>query len=58
MKELDLSKELKDFYEKNKQEKIVRNWEETLKKSKGWFHLDLFKFNVIGDGILLKKKNF
>ena len=51
MKELDLSKELKDFYEKNKQEKIVRNWEETLKKSKGWFHLDLFKFNVIGDGI-------
>ena len=51
MKELDLSKELKDFYEKNKQEKIVRNWEETLKKSKGWLQFDPFKFNVIGDGI-------
>ena len=44
MKELDLSKELKDFYEKNKQEKILRNWEETLKKSKGWLQLDPFKY--------------
>ena len=50
MEEIDLSKELKDFYENNKQEKSITNWEETLKKSKGFFGKPHFlKFNVGGD---------
>jgi NifU-like protein involved in Fe-S cluster formation len=50
MEEIDLSKELKDFYENNKQEKSITNWEETLKKTKGFFGLPNFlKFNVGGD---------
>jgi hypothetical protein len=52
MEEIDLSKELKDFYENNKQEKSITNWEETLKKTKGFFGLPNFlKFNVEGDDI-------
>jgi hypothetical protein len=51
MGEIDLSEELQDFYEKNKHEKSIRNWEETLKKSKGFLSSNFLKFNVIGNGI-------
>ena len=51
MEEIDLSKELQDFYEKNKHEKSIRNWEETLKKSKGFLSSNFLKFNVINNGI-------
>ena len=51
MEEIDLSEELQDFYEKNKHEKSIRNWEETLKKSKGFLSSNFLKFNVIGNGI-------
>jgi len=52
MEEIDLSKELLEFYEKNKQEKSITNWEETLKKTKGFFGLSSFlKFNVKVDDI-------
>ena len=33
MKDIDLSKELQEFYDKNKHLELLRNWEETLKKS-------------------------
>ena len=52
MEEIDLSKELQMFYEKNKHEKSIANWEETLKKTKGFFGLPKFlKNNVEGDDI-------
>ena len=51
MEELDLGKKLQEFYEKNKHEKKIRNWEETLKKSKGFFNINFLKCKVIGDGI-------
>lgn len=51
MEEIDLSKELQEFYEKNKHEKVIRNWEETLKKSKGLFNFNFLKENVGGDDI-------
>ena len=51
MKELDLSKELQEFYEKNKHEKSIKNWEETLKISKGFFNNNFLKDNVGGDDI-------
>jgi len=46
--EINLSKELHEFYEKNKQEKIIRNKKETLKDVKGGFmKLSLLKNKVI-----------
>jgi len=57
MEELDLSKELQEFYEKNKHLQLLRNWEETLKKSKGFFMSNFLKDLVGGDGIdLLRGK--
>ena len=48
MEEIDLSKELLEFYEKNKDNKLIRNYEETLKDSKsGFFKLSLLKNKVI-----------
>ena len=32
MDEIDLSKELQEFYEKHINKKYIKNWEETLKK--------------------------
>ena len=43
MEELDLSEELQEFYEKNKHENYIRNWEETLKKYKGIFESNFLK---------------
>ena len=54
MEEIDLSKELQEFYEKHKHEKFIRNWEETLKKSKGFFNNNFLKDNVGGDDISIK----
>ena len=51
MEELDLIKELQEFYEKNKHLQLLRNWEETLKKSKGFFMSNFLKDLVGGDGI-------
>ena len=51
MEEIDLSEDLKEFYEKHKHEKYIRNWEETLKKSKGFFMSNFLKDLVGGDGI-------
>jgi methyl-accepting chemotaxis protein len=52
MEELDLSKELQEFYENNKDSKLIRNWKETLKTTKGFFGLPNFlKSNVEGDDI-------
>ena len=51
MEEIDLSEELQEFYEKHKHEKYIRNWEETLKKSKGFFMSNFLKDLVGGDGI-------
>ena len=57
MEELDLSEELQEFYEKNKHLQLLRNWEETLKKSKGFFMSNFLKDLVGGDGIdLLRGK--
>ena len=48
MEGIDLSKELQDFYENNKHEKIIRNLDETLKDAKsGFFKLGLLKNKVI-----------
>ena len=33
MDEINLSKVLQEFYEKNKHEKFITNWEESLKSS-------------------------
>ena len=46
---MNLSKELQDFYEKNKHENCIRNWEETLKKSKGFFESNFLKTYVIDE---------
>jgi hypothetical protein len=55
MEEFDLSKELQEFYEKNKHDKKIANWKETLKKTKGFFSLpDFSKINVEGDDIEIK----
>ena len=54
MEELDLSKELQDFYEKNKHEKCITNWEESLKTTKGFFGINFLKDNVGGDDISIK----
>ena len=52
MEEIDLSKELQEFYEKNKDNKLIRNYEETLDQVKGGFlRRNLLKIKVIGDGI-------
>lgn len=51
MKDIDLSKELQEFYDKNKHLELLRNWEETLKKSKGFFMINFLKAFVGGDGI-------
>jgi len=51
MGELDLSKELQDFYEKNKHNKLIRNYEETKNSYKGFLKIDKIPSNVIGDGI-------
>ena len=48
MEGIDLSKELQEFYEKNKDNKLIRNYEETLKDSKGgFFKVSLLKNKVI-----------
>jgi hypothetical protein len=47
----DLSSELQNFYEKNKDKESIRDWNETLKKSKkifqvnfhGCFHISSFQ---------------
>tara|TARA_B110000211_G_C14004925_1_gene520348 strand:+ start:93 stop:1283 length:1191 start_codon:yes stop_codon:yes gene_type:complete len=54
MVEIDLSKELQDFYEKNKHEKCITNWEESLKTTKGFFGITFLKDNVGGDDISIK----
>ena len=54
MEKIDLSKELQDFYEKNKHEKSIKNWEETLKTTKGFFGTNFLKDNVGGDDISIK----
>ena len=51
MEELDLSKELKDFYEKKKDNKLIRNYEETKNSYKGFLKISKIPSNVIGDGI-------
>jgi hypothetical protein len=51
MEEIDLSEELQEFYEKNKHEKSIANWGETLKKTKGFFGDNFLKNNVEGDDI-------
>ena len=54
---MNLSKELQDFYEKNKHENCIRNWEETLKKSKGaMYFTDNGKLEIVWEGAKGKGK--
>lgn len=50
----DLSSELQNFYEKNKDKESIRDWNETLKKSKKIFQVNFLKNKIIGDDIALK----
>ena len=54
MEKIDLSKELQEFYEQNKHEKCIRNWEETLKTTKGFLGVNFLKDNVGGDDVSVK----
>lgn len=57
MEEIDLSKELQEFYENNKHKKCIKNWEESIKSTKGFFGFfgnNFLKDKVGGDDILLK----
>ena len=54
MEGIDLSKELLEFYEKNKHEKSIRNWEETLETTKGFFSINFLLKKVGGDGVSVK----
>jgi hypothetical protein len=51
VEEIDISKELKEFYEKNRNNKLIRNFEETINSYKGFLKIDKIPSNVIGDGI-------
>ena len=51
MEKLDLSKEVQDFYEKKKDNKLIRNYEETKNSYKGFLKISKIPSNVIGDGI-------
>ena len=51
MEEIDLSKELQEFYQKHKHGRSIKNWEETLKKSKSFFITSFLNKPVGGDGI-------
>ena len=51
MEVIDLSKELKEFYKKNINNNLIRNYEQTLNSYKGIFKVNKIGSNVIGDGI-------
>ena len=49
----DLSSELQNFYEKNKDKESIRDWNETLKKSKKIFQVNFLKNKMSFDESLL-----
>lgn len=54
MEELDLGKELQEFYEKNNSNKDLRGYSEVLKKSKKFFGVKFLEKHIVGDNIPLK----
>jgi len=54
MEKYDISTVLLKFYKKYKHEKFIRNWEETIKTTKGFFGINFLNHKVGGDGIELK----
>ena len=54
MEKYDISTVLLKFYKKYKHEKFIRNWEETIKTTKGFFGVNFLNHKVGGDGIELK----
>ena len=54
MEKYDISTVLLKFYKKYKHEKFIRNWEETLKTTKGFLGRNFLKSKVGGDDIELK----
>jgi methyl-accepting chemotaxis protein len=56
---INLSKVLQEFYEKNKHEKFITNWEESLKSTEGFFGYNFLNSSVGGDDIsLITGKDF
>ena len=58
MEELDLSKELQEFYENNKDNTLIRNYEETLKDSTGFFKTSKLGYDVIDNSLKEENQTF
>ena len=58
MEKLDLSKELQEFYENNKDSKLIRNYEETLKDSTGFFKTSKLGYDVIDNSLKEENQTF
>ena len=58
MEGIDLSKELQEFYQKNKDNKLIRNYEETLKDSTGFFNINLLNYKVIDNSLKEENQTF
>ena len=57
MEVINLSEDLERFFEKNKNEKFIKNWDDTLKQSKGFFNVNFLRFKVYGDGVAAVNNN-
>jgi len=58
MEKLDLSKELQEFYENNKDNTLIRNYEETLKDSTGFFKTSKLGYDVIDNSLKEENQTF